>query len=79
MQIIGSFFSAFIILLSVVPVVSESVYPDRPVRIIVTFALGSAISLRQKDSCSFDHLISTGEQHGRNFETECFCCPEVDV
>ena len=35
MQIIGKFFSALIILLSVLPVVAELTYPERPIRIIV--------------------------------------------
>jgi tripartite-type tricarboxylate transporter receptor subunit TctC len=46
MQIISMFISALIILLSVVPVVvADPVYADRPVRIIVTFAPGSATDI----------------------------------
>jgi tripartite-type tricarboxylate transporter receptor subunit TctC len=45
MQIIATFFTAVIIWLAGVPVVAQSAYPDRPVRIIVTFAPGSATDI----------------------------------
>jgi hypothetical protein len=31
----------------------------------------SAISLRQDDSCSFDHLVGAGEKHWRHGKAEC--------
>src|SRR3954471_5811055 len=45
MQIIRTFLSSIFTLLSVVPVVAESVYADRPIRLIVTFAPGSATDI----------------------------------
>ena len=43
--IVGKFFTAFVISLMSVPVVAQSTYPDRPVRIIVTFAPGGATDI----------------------------------
>jgi tripartite-type tricarboxylate transporter receptor subunit TctC len=43
--IVATFFTAVIIWLAGVPVVAQSAYPDRPVRIIVTFAPGSATDI----------------------------------
>jgi hypothetical protein len=40
-RIIGKFFTAFVMSLMSAPVLAQSTYPDRPVRIIVTFAPGS--------------------------------------
>jgi tripartite-type tricarboxylate transporter receptor subunit TctC len=45
MQIIRTFLSSIFTLLSVVPVVAQSVYADRPIRLIVTFAPGSATDI----------------------------------
>ena len=45
MRIIGKCSTAFVISLMSVPVVAQSTYPDRPVRIIVTFAPGGATDI----------------------------------
>jgi hypothetical protein len=39
---------------------------------------GSAISLRQGDSCSFDHLIGADKQDPRDHETERLGRVEID-
>src|SRR4029077_3633078 len=38
----------------------------------------SAISLRQDDSCSFDHLVGAGEHRSRNLEAQCLRSFQAD-